>query len=81
MKDSPSVPVGSPNSSTNEVSQTISLNIFGSESRSVVEGNRVVFICSATLSENGLYGKDIEVTWWHGDSKLISKYVTVADKI
>lgn len=44
MKDSPNVPAGTPDSSTNEVSKAISLNIFGSEARSEMEGSRVVFV-------------------------------------
>lgn len=74
MKDSPSIPAASSNTSAGRLSRMMTLKILGEQERTVVEGDSVNFKCSVFLFEDGLYGKNIELAWWRGNYKISSKY-------
>lgn len=54
----------------------MSLKIAGSsQERMAIEGSNLVLSCSV-LYEDGLYGKNIDLTWWRENLKFNSKYET-----
>ncbi|XP_046437907.1 hemicentin-2-like isoform X2 [Daphnia pulex] len=75
LKDSPSVPSlpVSTTASTGRIPK-MSLKIAGNnQERTAIEGSNLVLTCSVILHEDGLHGKNIDLTWWRGNLKFNSK--------
>jgi hypothetical protein len=52
----------------------MSLKIAGnSQEWTAIEGSNLVILCTVTLHENGLHGKNIELIWGRGNLKFNSK--------
>lgn len=55
----------------------MSLKIAGnSPERTAIEGSNLVLTCSVILHDDGLHGKNIDLTWWRENLKFNSKYAT-----
>ena len=52
----------------------MSLKIAGnSQEWTAIAGSNLVILCTVTLHENGLHGKNIELIWGRGNLKFNSK--------
>lgn len=73
LKDSPIVsalPTVSTNASAGRMPKVSLKIVGGNQERTNVEGSSLALTCSVILHEDGLYGKNVELAWWHGNVKL-----------
>lgn len=73
LKDSPIVsalPTVLTNASAGRMPKVSLKIVGGNQERTNVEGSSLALICSVILHEDGLYGKNVELAWWHGNVKL-----------
>lgn len=73
LKDSPIVsalPTVLTNASAGRMPKVSLKIVGGNQERTNVEGSSLALTCSVILHEDGLYGKNVELAWWHGNVKL-----------